>query len=621
MFWIVTAELNSFAPNTVSWPAVLCVSAASVCITLAVVHSSIWARNRKATAHLAFAALSLGVAFFTWCCLLMMRAPNPHEFARALWWTNTAVLWMVVAGVTFVRLYFPVSRAWIGYSACALRVVAMAGHTARYPASDFDIITTLRSVEFLGDRVSVAEGLTSVWFYIGQSSLLLFSIFIVDASISLWRSGTANARRRALRMGVPFALFVGGGAISAALIFSGIAEWPHLEFVPVLAILGAMAYELSDDVLRAARVSEELRVSEAALRESERRMTMAADAARLGMWIWDLDTGTVWLTAQCREMLGIPPEGTVTQALFAERLHPGDRDRLDEQVGRAVETGVLQQTEYRIMHPDGSVHWIAAHLAVDRDAGGRAYQMRGVCMDVTQQRHAERTAHELSGRLINAQEDERRRLARDLHDDLNQRISLLSVELELLGRGLTGKPVEGFAQLATQIRHLSTEVHKMSYQLHPAKLDQLGLETALRSWCRDVAHQSGVAVSFTAAGVPKNIPAEPALCLYRIAQEALRNVVRHSGATSAMVELAGNQSALRLVVSDGGNGFDANDPSTATGLGLLSMRERAHLSRGTLHVESSSGRGTRIAVSIPLSPSTLDAARDGSRARPAAYGG
>lgn len=579
---------------------ILCVSVASACLTLAAMHSFVWLKDRAAKAHLAFAVLASGSAVFTWTTLLMMRAQSIDEFSRALWWTNVAVLWLVAASVAFIRVYFPASRAWLGHLAWVLRLIAMTAHALRWPNSDFDTITALHSVELLGEHVAVAVGDTSIWLGVGQLSLAVLFIFIADATATAWRRTDANERRRAKVIGLPMAVYVGAGAASAQLIFSGAVIWPHLEFIPFMGILCVMGYQLSSDVLSAARLGEELIVSEAALRESERRMTMAAEAARLGLWIRDLQDDSVWLTAQCRKILGFAPDDTVTYALFAERVHREDRGRVDTQTRLAIDTGTVQETEHRVVHPDGSVRTISSRLAVDLDELARPYRIRGVCIDVTDQRNAERTAHELSGRLINAQEDERRRIARDLHDDFNQRLSVLSIELELLGRGQSGQALNGFAHLASQIRHLSTEVHNLSYRLHPAKLDQLGLETALRSWCRDVSRQNTVTVTFNAKNVPSHVPPDMALCLYRITQEALRNVVRHSQSTTAVVDLLREGDVLSLTVADSGRGFDTSTESTSAGLGLLSMRERAHLLRGTMAVKSATGQGTKIVVELPL---------------------
>jgi PAS domain S-box-containing protein len=582
---------------------ILCASVGAACLTLAAMHSVVWLKDRSARAHLAFAVLASGSALFTWTTLLMMRAASIDEFARALWWTNLAVFWLVAASVAFIRVYFPRSRGWLGHLAWVLRAIAMTAHALRWPNSDFDTITALNGADLLGERVAVAAGVPSVWLGVGQLSLAVLFVFIADATVSAWRRGDANERRRAKVIGLPMAVYVGMGVASAQLIFSGAVTWPHLEFIPFMGILCAMGYQLSGDVLRAARLSKELLVSEAALRESERRMTMAAEAARLGLWIHDLRDNGLWLTAQCRKILGFTPDEPVTYTEFAERVHPDDRARADRQSRRAVHTGMVQEEEHRVVHPDASVHIITSRLAADLDESGRPYRIRGVCIDVTDQRKAEQTAHELSGRLINAQEDERRRIARDLHDDFNQRLSVLSVELELLGRGQPTHTLNRFGHLASQIRQLSSEVHNLAYQLHPAKLDQLGLETALRSWCRDVSRQSPVAVTFSAENVPAHVPPDTALCVYRITQEALRNVVRHSQSPTAQVRLRCDGPTLRLTVADAGRGFDARSESTSAGLGLLSMRERAHLLHGTMAVKSVEGQGSEIGVELPLQES------------------
>jgi PAS domain S-box-containing protein len=465
------------------------------------------------------------------------------------------------------------------------------------PNSDFDQISAIQSVAFLGDRVSVASGTTSVWYWTGQASLALLSVFVIDACYSLWRTGEPGERRRALTIGLPTAAFVLLGGTSAALIFGQVVAWPHLEFVPFLAILFPMGYELSSDVLRAARLARELQASEAALRESDHRMSLAADAARLGMWVWDVKTGEVWLTDKCREILAFAPDTILTHEMLVDRLYPHDR-RVASGIDGVLDIERVQRTDDRIVMPDGTVRWIASHLRVDRDASRRPMRLLGICIDVTEQRQAEQAARELSGRLINAQEDERRRIARDLHDDLSQRLAILSIDLQLWER-TQAESRGGLAELASQVKELSTEVHKVAHRLHPAKLDQLGLEVAARSWCWDVTQQSGIAVEFAACNVPNQIPRDVSLCLYRILQEALRNVVRHSQATSARAELTGLEDALELVVSDSGRGFDIA-AGGVSGLGLLSMRERVYLVKGSVTVQSRPGAGSRVVVAVPL---------------------
>ena len=213
--------------------------------------------------------------------------------------------------------------------------------------------------------------------------------------------------------------------------------------------------------------------------------------------------------------------------------------------------------------------------------------------------------------LITAQEDERRRIARDLHDDFNQRLALLSVEMELIGHAESEIDVGARSgRLAAQLRELSSDVHKLSHRLHPAKVEQLGLVTAARSLCGDVAQQSGLGIDFSARDVPADLSPDLALCVYRMIQESLRNMVRHSRASGGRVELTGQSERLRVTVADEGRGFDAQSPRTG-GLGLVGMQERVRLLHGTFAVHSSPGHGTRVEVTVALratDPTTSPAA-------------
>lgn len=212
----------------------------------------------------------------------------------------------------------------------------------------------------------------------------------------------------------------------------------------------------------------------------------------------------------------------------------------------------------------------------------------------------------LTARLLAAQEDERRRLARDLHDDINQRLAMLVVELEALDREYPTVP----AALGSRLRslqdnasELSEDVRRLAYQHHPSMLDDLGLVVALRRLTDDVAQRSGLAVTFAADRVPDRLDPAIATGCYRIAQECLTNVVRHAQATAVTVALQGDPGAVTLSVTDNGVGFaprSAEGPEAAArGLGMVSMQERANALGGTLRVLSEPGRGTTIRVQIP----------------------
>jgi signal transduction histidine kinase len=219
-------------------------------------------------------------------------------------------------------------------------------------------------------------------------------------------------------------------------------------------------------------------------------------------------------------------------------------------------------------------------------------------------RESQRETRLLTGRLLEAQEVERRRIARELHDDLNQNLALLSLELDVLSQVLP-TPLADIAdrmqELSTRVKHLSSTVHDLSHQLHPSKLEQLGLAAALGGLCRELTQSHGLEVKFTQHLVPGVIPPDAVLCLYRIAQEALQNVVKHSGSRRASVELSGAADTIRLRVSDDGVGFAPGTVSGNDGLGLISMRERLLLVGGEITIDSRPAGGTRIDVRVPVS--------------------
>ena len=241
-----------------------------------------------------------------------------------------------------------------------------------------------------------------------------------------------------------------------------------------------------------------------------------------------------------------------------------------------------------------------------------------IVRDVTERRRAERALldneaalhatneeiRNLGGRLIAAQEDERRRIARELHDDLSQKLALLTMELDQLSQTPSnGDTSQRLRRLTDQAGQIATDVHRLSYQLHPSKLEALGLVASIRSYCRDIELQHAVEVEFTHTDMPVTIPAEVSLCVFRVVQEALHNVVKHSSARSAFVRLSGTGIGLQLQIADSGVGF-ALEAQDGQGLGLVSMRERVHFLGGKLVIHSAPGNGTRIGVRVPFDTSS-----------------
>jgi signal transduction histidine kinase len=213
----------------------------------------------------------------------------------------------------------------------------------------------------------------------------------------------------------------------------------------------------------------------------------------------------------------------------------------------------------------------------------------------------------LSRHLIQAQEQERRRIALELHDQLGQDLALSSIEIEQLMQKVPKSQAKQVQKLAIRNRAISTYVHALSHKLHPSSLKHLGLVAASRSLCHEVSESSDIQVSFSHTDVPSSIPEDISICLFRVLQESLTNIVKHSEVQAARVELAGSPDNLQLHVCDSGVGFDPESTGNNGGLGFLSMRERLNVVGGELLIESQLSSGTQIKVCVPLKSSASQA--------------
>ncbi len=318
---------------------------------------------------------------------------------------------------------------------------------------------------------------------------------------------------------------------------------------------------------------------------------------------WEADAKTWMFTyvgPQAVELLGYPREQWLEKDFWVGHIHPEDREWAIDYCLKSTTQCENYEFEYRMIAADGRDVWLHDIVNVLRQ-DGEPVELRGFMIDITERKRLEETRRSIGARLINAQEEERRRIARDLHDDFSQRLALFVVNLEQLASQISEiepKAAEQLDNLRSRSQELATDLHRLSYRLHPSIL-QLGLIPAVRSLCNEFTEQYGVQIEFTELEVPASISQEIALCLYRIVQESLQNVVKHSGTKEAKVELTAIQDAIHLRVSDRGVGFKAADVGTK-GLGLVRIQERLNLFHGHVSIQSRPSRGTRIDINIPL---------------------
>jgi PAS domain S-box-containing protein len=342
------------------------------------------------------------------------------------------------------------------------------------------------------------------------------------------------------------------------------------------------------------------------LEASKARLAASADLAGLAFYELDLENRVAFVDDRLRDLWGVPPDrqqGFEAVEFWLEHIHPDDFERTQEQRRQLLEGDVDQFTfEYRFLHPTRGERWVHHVARVTlRDVRGRALRTFGVLRDITNRKRADDSLRDLSQRLIRAHEDERARLARELHDDLTQRLAVLAIDV---GRAERGAQDEAQARTMRSVREglvrLSEDVHSLAYQLHPSVLDELGLAEALRTECERLGRQGLLDVSASLGPLPEALGRDAALCLFRVAQEALNNVVHHAGARKATVDLRALDGGLLLAVRDDGVGFDPAGPRAGRSIGLAGMRERMKLVKGTLDVESAPGRGTSVIAWVPV---------------------
>ena len=319
---------------------------------------------------------------------------------------------------------------------------------------------------------------------------------------------------------------------------------------------------------------------------------------------WEADFATSLFTfvgEQAVDMLGYPLEEWYQPGFWAMHLHPDDRLDVTNTVAKYIRTRDNYEIEYRMLARNGRVVWLHNVVCVSRE-NGEPKTVQGFSIDVTESKLKEAALSELSGRLINAQEEERRRIARELHDDLNQRMALLAIELEQLGQNITSKSQirKLVENLQNRVQEISTDIHRLSYKLHPSKLDHLGLSAALRSLCQEISDGGKLEVELQQTGFPATLPNDVTLCVFRIAQESLRNCVKHSDARIARVTLKKTDEEVQLSVADDGRGFDTEQGALQHGLGFTSMFERLRIVGGKIEIHSRPMQGTRIDISVPL---------------------
>ena len=358
------------------------------------------------------------------------------------------------------------------------------------------------------------------------------------------------------------------------------------------------------------------------LRDSQERYAMASVAGAVGIWDWNFETNELYVDPTLKSLLGFEDaEVTTRPDDWGSRVHPEDLPLAAARIQACIDgTSDVYEVEHRMLHKDGSSRWFLSRGSAIRGADGAVRRIVGTKVEITERKRAEeeirnseavlqeshREIRHLAGSLITAQDAERARIGRDLHDDVNQQLAALSIALSGVKRRLgtmpDGKDLQAsLCSMQGRVAALVESVRSLSHDLHPDVLKHGGLTAALSAHCAGIARTQKIAVTCTAEGDFESVHPKVAFCLYRIAQEALRNVVKHSNASQAEVRLLRADDNLELTVADNGQGFDVIEArKSGRGLGLLSMSERVRLARGTLSLVAELRKGTQVRVRLPV---------------------
>ncbi|HTS25263.1 MAG TPA: PAS domain S-box protein [Bryobacteraceae bacterium] len=391
----------------------------------------------------------------------------------------------------------------------------------------------------------------------------------------------------------------------------GGAKWLRWEIRP----WGEREGETDGILIFAEDITERKRM-EATLREGEATIHALLETAAQAILAVDSRGTVVLANRTTEEMFGYTRDellGAPLEMLLPERLrerHVAHRSEFTA-IPRTRPMGI--GLDLQGLRKDGTEFPIEVSLnTVGTSQGTLAV---GFVTDITTRkqaetalRNSERELRALARSLLTAQEDERRRVARDLHDDVTQRLALLSIEIGALASKNPVSPEEMRRRLRSfqhQVLQVSQEVRRLSHGLHPTVIEDLGLSAALEEFCEDFAKAQGIPVRFSAAAKDTRLTDGAASCLYRIAQECLQNAAKHAHATAIEVGLTATDSSMQLVIKDDGRGFAAAPENANSGLGLAGMKERIRMAHGTLSIASRPGCGTEIIASIPISGSLV----------------
>jgi two-component system, LuxR family, sensor kinase FixL len=375
---------------TIIWSTV-----AACALLIAIMYCLVWVMDRKALAGLAFSFEALAMVGLAVVELGMMQASTPFEWGEWVRWLQIPLFLRIAALLAFIRFYFGTGRLWLMWVIIGARTIIATVGFATDPNFNYSRIDSIERISFLGEQVTIAgHAVASPNQWFATISVYLVLLFVADASLSLWRQGTHDARRKVIVIGGASFVSWALSATYTQLMVYGDLRLPALLSPPYLITLAAMTFEMSRDTLRASRLARDLKGSEA-------RLEVAASAAGLGLWTWDTRSNQLWATQRARTMFGFELKGgdMVDVELVRRTIHPDDLERIRSVWRHAAQAGTEEEVQFRINPSGGAVRLITARGRSEADANGNITAVQGVLRDVSDQQRAREENEELRREL------------------------------------------------------------------------------------------------------------------------------------------------------------------------------------------------------------------------------
>ena len=607
-----------------SWVTVIWSMAAGVTLTLAAVHILVWLRDNTAIANLVFSAGAAAAAAIAGQELALMHAETPAQYEGILRWMHLSAAIIVVAIVWFVRFYLGTGRLWLAWLITLLRGLILLLNLLPTTHATFSGIDGLREVVWLGESLSAPVGEGSAWRNLVHLTTLLLIAFVLDAAHSAWRRGKG---RQALSLGAAIILAVALSTLFSGLMVRGVLPGPLIALV-FLVIVMVMAVELSIDLVRARQLARELR-------DSRERMRLAAQAADLGLWEWDMVEDRLWANDVIDARVGI--SGTEAMGLddYLALVHPRDRARIEGAIRRTIAEGVDFNEEYRMTGLDANEHWINARGRVEYDDRRQPLRLRGVSADITMRKRLEDEGQRHRNQLARAQRAlALGQLSSALTHELNQPLGAILRNAEAGENFLRQDPPD-----LVEVREILADIRKDD-QRAAAVIDRIGA-LLRKGTLRREAIAPRELVEQTAATLETEIRSRdaalsieapddlPRICGDRIhlqqvlinlllnSLDALANATETRRRISMQAERAGDDGVV-FSVEDNGGGFEPDQladlfsPYYTTkvdgiGLGLSISKTIVEAHGGRIRAENTTSGGARVWFSLPVA--TEDARR------------